>query len=116
VNFYSLDWERGQFDGFVHQNHLQSKRQLWQSAAQLQKVSSCCQKMIVVDGIMSRCELLVFGTTCRIPVLSPCGANNLHFYWDSAACEYLLNWSPGFAAPWKHWAIGMVDERSQSNW
>lgn len=33
----------------------------------------------------------------RIPVLSPCGANNLHFYWDSAACEYLLNWSPGFA-------------------
>lgn len=32
----------------------------------------------------------------RIPVVSSCGANNLHFYWDSAACEYLQNWSPDF--------------------
>ena len=38
----------------------------------------------------------------RIPVVSSCGANNLHFYWDSAACEYLQNWSPDFPAPVKH--------------
>ncbi|CAK8994036.1 unnamed protein product [Durusdinium trenchii] len=31
-----------------------------------------------------------------IPVISDCGANNLHFYWDSAACQYLVNWSPHY--------------------
>ena len=34
----------------------------------------------------------------RIPIVSDCGATNLHFYWDSAACEYLVNWSPNFKA------------------
>lgn len=43
------------------------------------------------------------GSCYRIPVVSSCGANNLHFYWDSAACEYLQNWSPDFPAPVKHW-------------
>ena len=31
---------------------------------------------------------------CRIPLQTPCGAPNLHLYWDSAACSYLANWSP----------------------
>eukprot|EP00438_Fugacium_kawagutii_P013080 Skav213381 [mRNA] locus=scaffold797:235353:240535:- [translate_table: standard] len=32
----------------------------------------------------------------RIPVVSACGAPNLHLYWDSGACEYLHNWSPEY--------------------
>ncbi|CAE7351604.1 unnamed protein product, partial [Symbiodinium pilosum] len=34
----------------------------------------------------------------KIPLQTPCGAPNLHLYWDSAACSYLVNWSPHMEA------------------
>ncbi|CAE7601917.1 ENDO1 [Symbiodinium natans] len=64
----------------------------------LHVVGDIHQPLHTVSGFFDNPQLgkLTYGDLGgnRIPVQSPCGTSNLHAYWDSAACTYLINWSP----------------------